>query len=207
MTGAVSELNERSELIEQIMGNVGIELIKEDIPEENKNSGGPFIAEKPASYDFLLDKADTYLKTIRTIPLGRPVPGPITSRYGTRIDPVNGKRGFHTGVDLRAQKGDKVYCTADGVVEKAFYNGGYGNYVKILHGNGYESVYAHLQNYTVKRGDHVQQGQLIGQAGNSGRSTGAHLHYEVVLNNKTVNPAKFLKIADISHTLSASSEK
>ncbi len=200
MTTAVSELKERSELIEKVMGNVGVKLIKEKKQPE-KNSGGPFIPQKSTSYDDLLEKADDYLKTIRSIPLGKPISGHITSRYGRRVDPINGKKAFHTGIDLKGKKGEKVYCTASGVVKKAFYNGGYGNYVKIDHENGYCTVYAHLQNFVVKKGDRVEQGQLIGQVGNTGRSTGSHLHYEVLISNKTVNPLKFMKIADTSHTL------
>lgn len=208
MSNAVSDLNERSELIENVMSNVGVTLkSKKDSKESTKNSGGLYVPLKDnPSYDELLERADSYLETIKSIPIGRPSPGRITSRYGKRTDPVNGKKGFHTGVDIKGKRGDKIFATADGVVTKAFKNGGYGNYVEIDHKNGYKTRFAHMKSYVVKKGERVQRGQLIGQIGNTGRSTGPHLHYEVVLSNKTVNPAKFLKIADLSHTFTSIKE-
>jgi murein DD-endopeptidase MepM/ murein hydrolase activator NlpD len=199
MSTAVSELNERSELIETVMNNVGVKITKET-PERTGNKGGPFVPVTETSYDQLLDKADNYLQTIRKLPLGKPLAGSITSRYGKRRDPVNGKRGFHSGVDIKGKKGAKIYATASGKVIKALYNGGYGNFVQIDHGNGYITTFAHMQNYVVQEGDTVERGQLIGQVGSTGRSTGPHLHYEISLNDKTINPAKFMKIADLSHT-------
>ena len=86
---------------------------------------------------------------------------------------------------------------------KAFKNGGYGNYVEIDHGNGYRTVYAHLQNYLVKQGEHIEQGQVIGQVGDTGRSTGTHLHYEIRMGKKPINPSKFMKVADITQTAKA----
>lgn len=207
MSNAVSELNERSELIESVMSNVGVKIKKDNKAKGNNNSGGPYIPLKETSYDDLLDKADNYLKTIKSIPVGRPVSGAITSRYGKRLDPVNGKSASHTGVDIRGKRGEKIFATASGTVTKAFKNGGYGNYVEIDHGNGYKTRFAHMQNFVVKKGERIEQGQLIGQVGNTGRSTGPHLHYEILLSNKTVNPSKFLKIADLTHTFKARSEK
>ena len=90
---------------------------------------------------------------------------------------------------------------AAGVVTWAGPRATYGNTVEIDHGNGYRTVYAHMQNYLVKRGESVQQGQVIGQVGSSGRSTGPHLHYEIRLHQNPVNPTKFLNVADLSHTL------
>lgn len=208
ISSAVSELNERSELIESVMSNVGVELKRKSLEDNDKsNEGGVFIpAKQGPEYNELLERADNYLETIKSIPIGRPIYGAITSRYGSRVDPVNNKKAFHTGVDIRGQRGDKIYATAAGVVTKAFKNGGYGNYVEIDHGNGYKTRFAHLQNYVVRKGERVKRGQIIGQVGNTGRSTGPHLHYEIVLSGKTVNPAKFMKIADLSHTFTSTTE-
>lgn len=203
ISSAISELNERSELIEQIMGSIGIEL-PDTSPEDAKNSGGPYIREQESDHDDLLYRADKYLSAIRNIPFGRPLQNTsISSRFGKRKDPVNGKSGFHTGIDFRGQRGDKVYATADGVVKKAFKNGGYGNYVTIDHGNGYTTSFAHLDRYLVKRGERVSRGQIIGLVGNTGRSTGPHLHYEICLDKKPINPYQFMKVASLLNNTSA----
>lgn len=203
---AVSELNERSELIEKIMHTIGINL-DERKTEGTGNSGGPFIPHSETGYDDLLYRTDTYLKKIQYIPLGRPVPGAITSRFGKRKDPVNKKNGFHTGVDFRGKRGEKIYATADGIVQKAFVNGGYGKYLSIGHGNGYTTSFAHLQTFLVKKGARVERGQLIGLVGNTGRSTGPHLHYEIQLDKKPINPQKFMKFANLLESNPISPEK
>ena len=196
ISNAVSELNERSELIEKIVGSIGIKLPEKEKDEGNK--GGIFIAQPDAERDELIYKADKYLKAISYLPFGKPVNGKITSRFGKRRDPVNGKSAFHTGVDFKAPKGDKIYATADGLVKKAFRNGGYGNYVLLDHGNGYTTSFSHMQAYLVKKGERVKRGQIIGLVGNTGRSTGPHLHYEVALNKKPLNPYNFMKIASLN---------
>jgi len=195
ITNAVSELTERSELIEEIVGSIGIKLPKKQA--SNANSGGPFIEDEAQLQDELIYRADKYLKTIRLLPLGRPVPGKITSRYGKRKDPLNKKTSFHTGVDFRGKRGEDIRATADGVVKKAFRNGGYGNYVMIDHGNGYTTSFSHMKKYLVRRGDQIKRGQVIGLIGNTGRSTGPHLHYEVALDGKTINPYNFMKITKL----------
>ncbi|MFT5701554.1 MAG: murein DD-endopeptidase MepM/ murein hydrolase activator NlpD [Desulforhopalus sp.] len=193
---AVSELTERSELIEEIVGSLGIKLPKKS-SSNKQNSGGPFVADTAQQQDELIYRADKYLKTIRLLPLGTPVKGPITSRYGKRKDPMNSKSAFHTGIDFRGKRGEKIRATGDGVVKKAFKNGGYGNYVMIDHGNGYTTSFSHMQKYLVRRGDQIKRGQVIGLVGNTGRSTGPHLHYEVALDGRTVNPYNFMKIAKL----------
>jgi murein DD-endopeptidase MepM/ murein hydrolase activator NlpD len=206
MSTAVSELNERSELIEKIMHTIGINL-DERKTEGTGNSGGPFIPQSETGYDDLLYRTDTYLKKIQYIPLGRPVQGTITSRFGKRKDPVNKKKGFHTGVDFRGKRGEKIYATADGIVQKAFVNGGYGKYLSIGHGNGYTTNFAHLQTFLVKKGARVERGRLIGLVGNTGRSTGPHLHYEIKLDKKPINPQKFMKFANLLESNPISPEK
>ena len=204
LSTAVSELTERSELIGRMIDSIGIEVPQ---GEEDKNSGGPFIKYKDTERDELLYKADRYLKTIRYLPFGRPVDGLITSGFGRRKDPVNGQTAMHTGIDFRSARGTKVYATADGVVKESFYNGGYGNFLLIQHGNGYATIFSHLQKCLVKEGDKVQRGQLIGLVGNTGRTTGPHLHYEITLDNKPINPYTFMQVASLSEPPTSSPEK
>ena len=206
MNTAVSDLYERSELIESVMGTIGVEIKKTAAAQNQKNKGGPFVPDNEISYDGLVQQVDNYLKTIRAIPLGRPVSGKISSRFGKRTDPVNKKKAIHEGVDIKGKRGDRILATASGKVIKATKNGGYGNYVEIDHGNGYITAYGHMQNYLVKKGERVKQGQVIGQVGSTGRSTGPHLHYEIQLNKKPIDPVKFIKVADISHTLTTKQE-
>lgn len=196
ISNAVNELTDRSDLIEEIVGSIGIKFPK-NTRSQGKNSGGPFIADETLQQDELIYRADRYIKTARLLPFGRPVKGPITSRYGKRSDPLNKQSAFHPGIDLRGKRGEEIKCTADGVVKKAFKNGGYGNFVMIDHGNGYTTSFAHMQKFLVRRGDRVKRGQVVGLVGNTGRSTGPHLHYEVALDGKTINPYSFMKIAKL----------
>ncbi len=195
---AVTELKERSELIERIIGNIGLDI--HHLTKKNSSSGGPFIPPRESIGKEALFRSDHYLKSITYLPLGRPVPGPVTSRFGHRTDPVNGKKGFHTGVDMRGASGQKILATAKGVVTKAFLNGSYGRYIEIDHGNGYTTKFAHMKKLLVKRGEHVKRGQAIGTVGSSGRSTGPHLHYEVCLDNKPINPSKYMRVDKLVKT-------
>jgi murein DD-endopeptidase MepM/ murein hydrolase activator NlpD len=196
---AVSELQERSGMIERIMGNIGVEI--KDVAKDSSNSGGPFMAPRESMGKELLFRSDRYLETMTYLPLGRPVPGLVTSRFGHRTDPVNGKKGFHSGVDMRGRNGQKIVATADGVVSKAFFNGSYGKYIEINHGNGYTTKFAHMKKLLVKRGDKVKRGQSIGTVGSSGRSTGPHLHYEVCLDKKPVSPSKFMRVDKLTQPI------
>jgi len=99
---------------------------------------------------------------------------------------------------MRGRNGQKIVATADGKVSRAFFNGSYGRYIEINHGNGYSTKFAHMKKILVKRGDTVKRGQAIGTVGSSGRSTGPHLHYEVCLNKKPLNPSKFMRVDKLS---------
>ncbi|WP_167495912.1 peptidoglycan DD-metalloendopeptidase family protein [Desulfosediminicola ganghwensis] len=200
---AVSELEERSVLIETIMHNIGVKVPAPKSSKGSQNSGGPFIEANPGIQDELLYKADKYTKLIKQIPLGSPGTGPITSRFGARQDPFNGKRSVHEGLDFRGKTGDKIYATANGVIKRAFTNGSYGKYVEIDHLNGYTTSFAHMHSFVVRKGDRVQRGQLIGLVGNTGRSTGPHLHYEVKYRGKPVNPIKYIQIANLLKPIEA----
>lgn len=118
--------------------------------------------------------------------LSWPKSGKITSPYGTR------SRGFHSGIDISAKTGDPVYAAAGGTVVLSSWYYGYGNCIVIDHGNGMKTRYAHLSGYDCKVGDTVTRGQQVGRAGNTGNSTGPHLHFEVIINGKTQNPVNYL---------------
>ena len=116
----------------------------------------------------------------------------LTSPYGWRIHPITGKNSFHNGIDLANSQGTPIYAARSGTVTTATYNGAYGYYVTINHGDGYSSLYAHMTHYIVGSGDYVTQGQVIGYMGSTGWSTGPHLHYTIYYNGNTVNPAGYI---------------
>ena len=124
-----------------------------------------------------------------------PVMGPIRSSFGQREDPVtgNGEGEFHTGIDISAPIGTPIRATADGVVKSAAMESGYGREVIIDHGHNLETCYAHMSGFAVMAGQTVVRGQVIGYVGMSGRTTGAHVHYEVRIHNAPVNPHKYLR--------------
>jgi murein DD-endopeptidase MepM/ murein hydrolase activator NlpD len=124
-----------------------------------------------------------------------PVIGPIRSSFGQREDPItgNGEGEFHTGIDISAPIGTPVRATADGTVKSAAMENGYGREVIIDHGHNVETCYAHMSGFAVMAGQTVVRGQVIGYVGMSGRTTGAHLHYEVRIRNSPVNPHKYLR--------------
>jgi murein DD-endopeptidase MepM/ murein hydrolase activator NlpD len=122
-----------------------------------------------------------------------PIEGPVTSSFGEREDPFNGEGAFHSGIDISAADGTPVRATADGEVSDANMGAGYGREVVLNHGHDVMTVYGHLSAIAVLPGQHVKQGQVVGYVGQSGRSTGPHLHYEVRVHNVPVNPHKYLR--------------
>ena len=123
-----------------------------------------------------------------------PVEGQITGSFGERIDPFNGEGAFHSGVDISASVGSPVIAPADGVVTFADFLGGYGRAVMVDHGHGISTRYGHLASFAVAAGQRIHRGDTIGYVGQSGRSTGPHLHYEVRINDTPVNPYKYLRL-------------
>ena len=116
----------------------------------------------------------------------------LSSFFGMRTDPIYKVKKFHEGVDFSAPKGTEIYSTGDGVVVSARKsNRHYGNTIKIDHGYGYVTIYAHMQDFSVKKGEHVKRGQVIGTVGNTGKSTAPHLHYEVRKNGRPLNPIHY----------------
>lgn len=124
--------------------------------------------------------------------LQSPLGGAYTSGFGLRIDPITRQSRHHNGLDIRVRIGTAVGASADGVVVAAGWAGGYGKMIKVSHYNGYTTLYGHLSRIYVRTGQKVKQGQIIGSSGNTGRTTGPHLHFTVWYKGKLVNPAKFL---------------
>lgn len=126
-----------------------------------------------------------------------PVPGSyhISSSFGRRTDPVYGRTAFHEGIDFAMPSGNSIYSTADGVVVKVRHEFfGYGNSVMVDHGFGYKTRYAHMSRIAVHEGDTVKRGSYLGASGNTGKSTGPHLHYEVLYKDRPVNPANYFDL-------------
>ena len=121
-----------------------------------------------------------------------PTRGGITGFFGGRSDPFSGEPEYHTGIDVAAAKGQAVYATADGTVQSATYTGDYGNLIVLKHAFGLSTRYGHLSAYKVKVGDTVTRGDVIGYVGSTGRSTGSHLHYEILVNGQLMNPLQLL---------------
>jgi len=134
-------------------------------------------------------------KRLSSVPSINPVFSPdawISSGYGYREDPIHGKRRFHDGIDIVAPRKTPIIAPADGVVTFSGWRDGIGRAVEIRHGYGYRTTYGHNQKLMVKRGETVKRGDVIALLGNSGRSTGPHLHYEIRLNGKLLNPYKYV---------------
>jgi murein DD-endopeptidase MepM/ murein hydrolase activator NlpD len=121
-----------------------------------------------------------------------PTHGGLTSFFGGRSDPLTGEPAYHSGIDISAEKGQPVYATADGFVQSAGYTGDYGNLIVLKHAFGLSTRYGHLSAYRVKTGDAVKRGDVIGYIGSTGRSTGSHLHYEILVNGQLMNPLQLL---------------
>lgn len=176
----IEALSSKLDHIEEMIGLKKEEEAKEAITRETLES----ISEKMKMYMLI------------TIPNGAPLKSTsTTSGYGYRIHPITKKRKFHRGVDMKAKMNTPVYATADGIVSYVQSKdiNSFGRVIKIQHNFGFETTYAHLNKTKVKIGDIVRKNQLIALSGNSGRSAGAHLHYEVKFGSKVLNPSKFVK--------------
>lgn len=138
--------------------------------------------------EYFEDKRSLYAST----PSVWPVRGWITSPFGNRVSPFSGINKFHEGLDIAAQTGTPIMAPADGVVVKAGFSTGYGNMVELSHGYGIKTLFAHNSRLSVKAGQRIKRGDVICYVGDSGSSTGPHLHYEVRLNNLPVNPIKYM---------------
>jgi hypothetical protein len=185
-----------SEKYKEILENdlVNEEMIIEALGKVDKIKRQMYIQTK--SYDEILQMARNKSKLLAATPAIQPVANKeltrLASGFGMRIHPIYKVKMMHFGVDFTAPRHTPIYATGDGIVEKVIRNfGGYGKQVIINHGFGYQSRYAHMQDFNVKKGDRVKRGDMIGTVGNSGLSTAPHLHYEILKDNKKVNPVNY----------------
>lgn len=173
--------------------------------------GGPYIPvsadAEPRFKDLFLSwkKLSNLQSAVAAIPAYMPVKDyRYTSTYGVRYDPFNGGSAMHAGVDMAGSMGEPIYASANGTVVTAGRSGGYGNLVELSHGMGIDTRYGHLSAILVHTGEHVRQGQLIARMGSTGRSTGTHLHFEVRIDGRAVNPRPFLNAS--AYVLAAQGE-
>ncbi len=213
----LEDLDKQTERIQdvikrQIVGKHKVPKLEKD--ESEKGKGGPLINDELSQKDIglvvakLVEKVEarealsnkieammlkqTVLKN--TLPSLYPVDTPYrSSSFGWRQDPFLGVRAFHKGLDFSAATGEPIKATASGIVTAAGFERDYGKYIKINHGDGLETRYAHASKLLVSKGDVVRREQIIGLVGNTGRSTGPHLHYEIRLNGRALDPKQYLK--------------
>lgn len=147
------------------------------------------------SFDDVMELCKNHEEMLQCIPAIQPVSNKdlrkTASGYGMRIDPIYNTRKFHAGMDFSAPTGTDIYATGNGTVVKMGWQVGYGNTIEIDHGFGFLTVYAHLHKFNTKVGKKVVRGEVIGEVGNTGKSTGPHLHYEVHIKGKHVNPVNY----------------
>ena len=164
--------------------------------------GGPFESAGNTTFKALFNswkKLDQLQDGVIAIPSDKPIKNnaSFTSAFGVRSDPFRGAAAMHPGIDLAGPVGTPIYATADGTVLRSGWNsGGYGNLIEVNHGRGITTRFGHLSAILVSAGEHITRGQLIGRMGSTGRSTGSHLHYEVRIDGRAVNPIPFMKSTD-----------
>jgi murein DD-endopeptidase MepM/ murein hydrolase activator NlpD len=204
LTDLEEHVDSKARRIRSVLSDLGVNVAA---AHGHSGVGGPFVpikSPKPSAsaFDHQLYRVniarahiDRYRHTLLSVPVRKPVTGDIdmSSPFGVRTDPFNGRAAMHTGVDLRGDRGEPVHATANGKVTIAGREGGYGNMIEIDHGNGLSTRYGHLSAIEVKVGQQVRIGQEIGRIGSTGRSTGPHLHYETRIHGEPVNPQKFLR--------------
>jgi murein DD-endopeptidase MepM/ murein hydrolase activator NlpD len=189
-----------------VINDLGLDMAQLEAAAPRAPMGGPFVPVKLAPDASVFDRQFSRINTTRAqmerlnrtlalVPYRKPVVGEVefTSGFGVRSDPFLGRPAMHTGLDFRAQAGDPVRATANGKVVSSGWSGGYGRMVEIDHGNGLSTRYGHLSEINVKVGDAVKIGQVVGEVGSTGRSTGPHLHYETRIDGEAVDPQKFLR--------------
>ncbi|HBF32734.1 M23 family metallopeptidase [Rhizobium sp.] len=191
--------SEKADAIQSILDRNNIKL---ENPTSGEDAmGGPLLAADPklgftttlADLDGALTRLDAARATVKEMPFANPAPSrEITSPFGNRIDPLLGRLALHPGIDFRASTGAPIKSAGAGTVVSAGEVNGYGNMIEIDHGQGITTRYGHLSKLNVRNGQKVNEGQIIGLAGSTGRSTGSHLHYEIRRNGTPINPVGFL---------------
>jgi murein DD-endopeptidase MepM/ murein hydrolase activator NlpD len=201
----VNEIEQRQQLLAAMLAGEEIDpaVLRRIASSSAEGVGGPLepVGGSDATFKQLFTswkKLDSISQGAIAVPSEKPVRNAaFTSGYGVRSDPFRGAAAMHAGIDLAGPVGTPIFATADGVVSTAGYNsGGYGNLVKIDHGRGIETRYGHLSTMMVSPGQRIVRGQQIGRMGSTGRSTGSHLHYEVRIDGRAVNPIPFMKSTD-----------
>ena len=201
----VNEIEQRQQLLAAMIAGDEIDpaVLRRLTSSSAEGVGGPLepVGGSDATFKQLFTswkKLDNISQGAIAVPSDKPVKtAAFTSGYGVRSDPFRGAAAMHAGIDLAGPTGTPIHATADGVVREAGWNnGGYGRLIKIDHGRGIETRYAHLSSMSVSPGQRVTRGQVIGRMGSTGRSTGSHLHYEVRIDGRAVNPIPFMKSTD-----------
>ena len=206
LSTAEKHLETRVKRVQTLFADLGLKGRQFEASPPRGGVGGPYVPVKLSSqagpfeqqlYRVNLSRAqlDRLSRGLSQIPYRTPVMGAyeLSSGFGVRSDPFLGRPAMHTGLDFRASIGDPVRATASGRVVTAGWSGGYGRMVEIDHGNGLSTRYGHMSRINVKVGEQVQVGQIVGQAGSTGRSTGPHLHYETRIDGEAVDPQRFLR--------------
>ena len=207
LNAAENRYDTRLQRVRGLISDLGLNMAKLEAATPRGHVGGPYVPVRaPAAsaspfdkqlYRVALSRAqvDKLNRTLAMVPYRKPVVGEIelSSGFGVRNDPFLGRPAMHTGLDFRASTGDPVRATADGRVTSAGWAGGYGRMVEIDHGNGLATRYGHMSQIDVKVGDIVKTGEVVGEVGSTGRSTGPHLHYETRSNGEAVDPQRFLR--------------
>jgi len=192
----IQKLAKRIKIIDSLMKKVGV-----NVPSVDEGEGGLAI---PIDELFNTDDIDLssvipgldyIIHNLRTTPLGYPTTGRITSGFGLRRNPVTGRIEFHLGIDIANRWGTPVRAPADGKVIKAGWCGLMGKCIVIKHNSDFSTRYGHLAKLLVRKGDFVERGQIVGMMGNSGRSTGPHLHYTIKYKTKIVNPISYVEVS------------
>lgn len=206
LTSTESSYDARIRRMKSLVSDLGLSLTRLEVNTPRKGIGGPYVPVKlnghGGAFEQQLSRVsisraqlDQLSKTLAQVPYRTPVLGEIelSSGFGVRTDPFLGRPAMHTGLDFRASTGDPVRATANGRVVSAGWAGGYGRMVEIDHGNGLSTRYGHMSRINVKVGEQIHIGQVVGEVGSTGRSTGPHLHYETRIDGEAVDPQRFLR--------------
>ena len=218
MHNTVNEIRQLETMKNRFMEMATPNVVRDKINRKDDNKGGPLIAPRafsslfrqPLGIEFdqtLQDFVQTQtavaelrtnwekqLDWLQTLPTGLPVRGDyrISSGFGIRNDPFTGGLAMHEGLDFTANTGTQVIATAKGTVTRSGWDFGYGNVIEVQHAEGFSTRYAHLSKRIAQVGDTVDRGSVLGEVGSTGRSTGPHLHYEVFIRDRVINPAQVL---------------
>ena len=179
---------------------LNIDRLFPQLAQGSGSRGGPFVAPPKGDQpnEMVPDKREELRSLMKSLPLSVPLDYyQLESRFGPRRDPFNHRAAFHTGIDLSAPYMTPVHATAAGTVTYAGYRSDYGKVVEVAHGNGIATVYGHLHRYIVSVGQQVAEHEQIGYLGSSGRSSGPHVHYEVLVNDQPQDPEKFIGLARV----------